>query len=92
MATWLFQLPVTSQCGVEKGTPAPPTCFPFKLLLDALAADQDDLECLGAENGDALWLKWVDKHLKEKNKGTRYVNLVLVQPGIVSHLFDRKEI
>ena len=65
---WLFQLPVTSQCGVQKGTPAPPTCFPFKLLLEALAADQDDLECLGAENCDALWLKWVDKHLKEKTK------------------------
>ena len=39
-----------------------------KLLLEALAADQDDLECLGAENGNALWLKWVDKHLKEKTK------------------------
>ena len=51
---------------VQKGTPAPPTCFPFKLLLEALAADQDDLECLGVENGDAIWLKWVDKHLKEK--------------------------
>ena len=66
MAMWLFQLPVTSQCRYKKEPEHLQHASQIKLLLEALAADQDNLECLGAENGDAIWLKWVDKHLKEK--------------------------
>ena len=39
-----------------------------KLLLEALEPNQDDLECIGADNGDAMWLRWVDRHLKVKSK------------------------
>ena len=40
----------------------------IKLLLEALAPKEDDLECLGADNGDAVWVRWVDPHLR---KGTK---------------------
>ena len=40
----------------------------IKILLETLAADEDDLECLGAENGDAVWVRWVDPHLQNKSK------------------------
>ena len=40
----------------------------IKTLLDTLAADEDDMERLGAENGDAVWVRWVDSHLQNKSK------------------------
>ncbi|XP_029199555.2 uncharacterized protein LOC114964391 [Acropora millepora] len=40
----------------------------IKILLETLAADEDDLECLGAENGDAVWVRWVDPHQQNKSK------------------------
>ena len=40
----------------------------IKILLETLAADEDDLECLGAENGDAVCVRWVDPHLQNKSK------------------------
>ena len=39
-----------------------------KLLLEALAPKEDDLECLGADNGDAVWKRWVNQHLRAKSK------------------------
>ena len=40
----------------------------IKILLETLAPDEDDLEYLGAENGDAVWVRWVDPHLQNKSK------------------------
>jgi len=40
----------------------------MKILLDTLAADEDDLECLGADNSYAIWVRWVDPHLQNKSK------------------------
>ena len=39
-----------------------------KLLLEALEPQKDDLECIGADNGDAVWVRWIDRHLKAKSK------------------------
>ena len=48
-----------------------------KLLLAAMAPQEDDLECLGEGNGDAIWKRWVDKQLWAKSKA----------PGtLISHL------
>ena len=40
----------------------------IKLLLEALAPKDDDLKCLGADNGDAVWVRWVDPHLRNGTK------------------------
>ena len=39
----------------------------MKLLLEAMAT-YDNLECLGEDNGDSVWLWWVEKHLQAKTK------------------------
>ena len=39
-----------------------------KLLLEALDPQNDDLACIGADNGDAVWVRWVDRHLQAKSK------------------------
>ena len=36
----------------------------MRLLLEAMAPADDDLECLGEDNGDSVWLRWVEKHLQ----------------------------
>ena len=33
-----------------------------------MAPEDDDLECLGEDNGDSVWLRWVEKHLQDKSK------------------------
>lgn len=33
-----------------------------------MAPDDGDLECLGEDNGDSVWLRWVEKHLQEHTK------------------------
>ena len=35
----------------------------MKLLLEVMALD-DNFECLGEDNGDSVWLWWVEKHLQ----------------------------
>ena len=40
----------------------------IKMLLEALGPDEDDLECLGCDNGDAVWVRWVHPHLQAKSK------------------------
>ena len=41
-----------------------------KLSLVAMAPEEDDLECLGVGNGDAIWKQSVDKHLQVPLKRT----------------------
>ena len=43
--------------------------------------DEDDLECLGAVNGDAVWVRWVDPHLQNKSQapGTLTSHLTSLQ-------------
>ena len=40
----------------------------MQLLLEAMAPEEDSLECLGEDNGDSVWLRWVEKHLQEHTK------------------------
>ena len=40
----------------------------MRLLLQAMAPEDDDLECLGEDNGDSVWLRWVEKHLQDNSK------------------------
>ena len=40
----------------------------MRLLLEAMAPEEDDLECLGEDNGDSVWLRWVEKHLQDNTK------------------------
>ena len=40
----------------------------MRLLLEAMAPEEDDLECLGEDNGDSVWLRWVEKHLQDNIK------------------------
>ena len=40
----------------------------MRLLLEAMAPQEDSLECLEENNGDSVWLRWVEKHLQEHTK------------------------
>lgn len=40
----------------------------MRLLLEAMAPEHDDLECLREDNGDSAWLRWVEKHLQDHTK------------------------
>ena len=40
----------------------------MRLLLEAMAPQEDSLECLEEDNGDSVWLRWVEKHLQEHTK------------------------
>ena len=68
---WLcgfFQYLGLPDAGYRKETQRLQHASQIKILLETLAADEDDLECLGAENGDAVWVRWVDPHLQNKSK------------------------
>ena len=62
-----------------------------KLLLQALEPQKDDLECIGADNGDAVWVRWVDRHLKAKSKapGTLISYLCSLEM-FLTYITDRK--
>ena len=40
----------------------------MRILLEAMAPQEDDLECLGEDNGDSVWLRWVEVHLQNQTK------------------------
>ena len=40
----------------------------MRRLLEVMAPEDDDLECLGEDNGDSVWLRWVEKHLQNNTK------------------------
>ena len=62
----------------------------IKILLETLAADEDDLECLGAENGDAVWVRWVDPHLQNKSKAPGTLTSYLTWQLFLTYLTGRK--
>ena len=49
----------------------------IKMLLEALVPDEDDLECLGSDNGDAARVRWVHPHLQAKSKAPGTLTLYL---------------
>ena len=68
---WLcgfFQYLGLPDAGYQKESQRLQHASQIKILLETLAPDEDDLECLGAENGDAVWVRWVDPHLQNKSK------------------------
>ena len=54
--------------GYQKETQHLQHASQIKILLNTLAAKEDDLECLGAEKGHAVLVRWVDPHLQNKSK------------------------
>ena len=76
MAVWVLQISGPTRCrspedaGHRKKQQRLQHASQMRLLLEAMAPEDDDLECLGEDNGDSVWLWWVEKHLQDNTKAT----------------------
>ena len=64
----------------------------MRRLLEVMAPEDDDLECLGEDNGDSVWLRWVEKHLQNNTKAPGTLASYLTQPVDVPNLRNWAEV
>ena len=64
----IYKYPALPDAGHRKKQQRLQHASQMRLLLEAMAPEEDNLECLGEDNGDSVCLRWVEKHLQDHTK------------------------